>query len=281
MVQWNRKTVFAWCAAWLLVSVPAAAGSGDEWWDEAWPYRVPVTVSGSGVAQVSIDFTAAFAALGLNGGLLDLRSIRVVPYVGGSPQSPVPHDETLSTVLTNADSPQIDWHASGVYWTVNDGAAVADSTRFSEGTGSLKATVNNLPGGYGYPGAELHIAGGDPLTDWRGYEVLLYDVWPQVNASALDQAPDLYFFKLYNTTGCSSSDITQGGPPLALDHWNRVSVPLDPFHTCTTPDFDDITRMEFHTRDNDTVSGNSGLWDDGDQLIQRWTPIFGQFCGVS
>ena len=170
MVKRNRNTVLGWCAVWLLVSAPAAAGSGDEWWDEAWPYRVPVSVSGSGVAQVSINFTAAFSTLGLNGALLDLRSIRVVPYVGSSPQSPIPHDETLSTVLTDADSPQIGWHASGVYWTVNDGAAVADGTRFSEGTGSLKATVDNLPGGYGYPGVELHIAGGDPLTDWRDYE---------------------------------------------------------------------------------------------------------------
>ena len=24
--------------------------------------------------------------------------------------------------------------------------------------------------------------------------------------------------------------------------------------------------MEFHTRDNETVNDNSGLWDDGDQL---------------
>ena len=265
-MQCNRNAVLGWCAVWLLVSVPAAGGSADEWWDEAWPYRVPVTVSGSGVAEVSIDFTAAFAALGSNGALLDLRSIRVVPYVGSSPQSPIPHDETLSTVLTDADSPQIGWHSTGVYWDVNDGTAVADGTRFSEGTGSLKATVNNLPGGYGYPGVELQIASGDPLTDWGGYEVLLYDVWPQVNASALDQAPDLYSFKLYDTTGCGASSITQGGPPLALDRWNRVSVSLDPFHTCTTPDFDNITRMEFHTRDNDTVDGNSGLWDDGDQL---------------
>ncbi len=266
MLKWNRGTLGVWCVLWVLVSVPAAADPGDEWWDEAWPYRVPVTASGSGVAEVSIDFTAAFAALGLNGALLDLRSIRVVPYMGGSPQSPVPHDESLSTVLTDADSPQIAWHASGVYWTVNDGAAVADGTRFSEGTGSLKATVDNLPGGYGYPGVELHIASGDPLTDWRDYEVLIYDVWPEVNASALDQAPDLCSFKLYNTTGCSSSNITQGGPPLALDRWNRVSVSLDPIHTCTTPSLNNITRMEFHTRDNDTVSGNSGLWDDGDQL---------------
>ncbi len=245
---------------------PALAGAGDGWWDDAWPYRIPVTVSGSGVAQVSIDFTAAFAALGLNDGLLDVRSLRVVPYDGTSPGAPVPYAESYSTVLDDADHPQIGWSSSGVYWTVNDGGAQADTTRYSEGSGSLKAVVENLPGGYGYPGVELHIAGGDPLTDWRPYETFIYDVWPEVNASALDQAPDLYWFKLYNTNGCGSSTITQGGPALALDRWNYVSTSLNPLHTCTTPDLNAITRMEFHTRDNDTVNGNGGLWDDGDRL---------------
>jgi hypothetical protein len=67
----------------LLTSFPAAtpaqADAADAWWDEAWPYRVPVTVGGGGIAQVAIDFTVAFDALGLNGALLDLRSLRVVP----------------------------------------------------------------------------------------------------------------------------------------------------------------------------------------------------------
>jgi hypothetical protein len=59
--------------------------------------------------------------------------------------------------------------------------------------------------------------------------VLLYDLWPQVNASALDQAPDLYWFKLYNA--CAGSAVTQGGPPLALDRWNYASVSLNPHET--------------------------------------------------
>lgn len=69
---------------------PARANAIDPWWDDAWPYRIPLTVGGSGVAQAAIDFTAAFAALGLNGGLLDLRSLRVVPYSGATPTSPAP-----------------------------------------------------------------------------------------------------------------------------------------------------------------------------------------------
>lgn len=243
------------------------ADANDVWWNEGWPYRIPVSVSGTGIVQVSVDFTAAFNTLGLNGALIDIRSVRVIPYHGNTPGNPLAYDETYSTLLEDADNPQIGWSSSGVYWTVNDGSATADKTRFSQGTGSLKASVENLPGGYGYPGVEFHIASGDPLTDWHDYEVFIYDVWPEVNAPAIDQSPDLYYFKLYNTNGCSEGNITQGGPPVALDQWNHVSVSLNPFHTCITPNFTNITRMEFHTRDNKTVSGNSGLWDDGDNLI--------------
>lgn len=258
-----------------LSTPPSQADAADLWWDDAWPYRIPVTVSGSsGVAQVSINFTAQFATLGLNGGLLDVRSLRVVPYSGTTPGAPVPYAESYSVMLENADNPQMGWHSSGVYWTVNDGSSdpdpnddmVADHGRFSQGTGSLKAKVDNFPGGYGYPGVELHIASG--LTDWRAYETFIYDVWPEVNASALDQSPDLYWFKLYDTGCPGNDDLTQGGPSLALDRWNYASVSLKPLHTCTTPNLNNITRMEFHTRDDvdGDVSGPNGFWDDGDQL---------------
>lgn len=252
-----------------LISVQTVfAGASDIWWDSRWPYRVPVTVNGSGVVQISMNFTTLLEDLGTNKGLLDIRSIRVVPYDGTTPGVPVPYAETFSTVLDNAENPQIGWSDSGVYWSVNDGSAMVDSSRYSEGSNSLKAIVENRAGGYGYPGVELKIAA-DGITDWRSYESLVYDVWPEVNNSALDQAPDLYSFKLYNTEGCSTSNITQGGPPLALNQWNYASVSLNPFHTCTTPNFSNITRMEFHTRDNETVSGNSGFYDDGD-LLTLW-----------
>ena len=53
----------------------------------------------------------------------------------------------------------------------------------------MRVTITNTVGGYGYPGTELHPSS---LNDWSAYETFIYDVWPQVNASALDQAPDLY-----------------------------------------------------------------------------------------
>jgi len=245
------------------------ADADDDWWNADWPYRIPVTVSGDGTLQVSINFSEAFDDMGLPGGLLDVRSIRVVPYAGTSFGEPIPYDETYTTMLDNTDSPQIGSGPADVYWTVNDGTAQADTSRFSQGSGSIKATIENQPGGYGYPGVELRISEGSPLSDWRNYEVFIYDIWPQVNDSAIDQSPDLLSFKLYNTNGCENSSITQGGPAVALDQWNYASVSLKPFHTCTTSNFDSITRMEFHTRDNETVNGNSGLWDDGD-ILDLW-----------
>ncbi len=152
----------------LLAATPPApdrarADAADAWWDDAWPYRVPVTASGSGVAEATIDFTVAFATLGLDGALLDARSLRVVAYDGNTPGAPVAYAETYSTMLEDADSPQTEWSSSGVYWSVNDGSASADGTRFSQGSGSLKAVVDNEVDGYGYPGVELHIASGEPL----------------------------------------------------------------------------------------------------------------------
>ena len=234
---------------------PAAA-----WWDDGWPYRIPVTVSGNGIAPASINFTTAFDALGLNHALLDLRSVRVVPYSGNTPGTPIPYAESYSTMLHDGEM------TSG--WSLNslddDGFVVLDNARYTQGSMAVRVTITNTLGGYGYPGTELHPSS---VTDWSAYETLIYDVWPEVNASALDQAPDLYWFKLYNA--CGGSSVTQGGPPLALDRWNYVSVSLNPLDDCWPTDglnLSNITRIEFHTRDNDTVSGNSGLWDDGDAL---------------
>jgi hypothetical protein len=245
---------------------PAAPGlSADAWWDNAWPYRVPLTVSGSGVAQAPLNFSSLFASLGLNHALLDLRSVRVVPYTGAVPGAPIPYAETYSVSLDNADNPKIG-SQSGVSWVGNTGDTdvTADHTRFREGSGSLKAVVNFRPGGYEYPGLELHITSGDPLANWSRFESLIYDVWPQVNASALDQAPDLYWFKVYG--GCSGGSITQGGPRLALDRWNSASVSLNPLSNCQTPSLGAINRVEFHTRKHQPGAGRNGWYDDGDQL---------------
>jgi hypothetical protein len=86
-----------------------------------------VTVSGDGIAQASIDFTAQINALGLNHGLLDLRSIRIVPYSGYTPGSPIPYAESYSTMLHDGET------TSG--WSVNDdGFVVPDHARYTQGS---------------------------------------------------------------------------------------------------------------------------------------------------
>jgi hypothetical protein len=238
---------------------PAQADAADAWWNAGWPYRLPVTVSGSGVASASVNFTTQFAALGLNHALLDLRSIRVVPYTAGSPGSPLPYAESYSTLLENSEST--------ARWRVNDAGLVAlDPARYTRGPSSVHVTITNTVGGYGYPGTELNLI---TQTDWSRYESLIYDVWPQVNASAQDQAPDLYWFKVYNA--CGGSAVTQGGPPLALDRWNYASVSLNPLAKCWPANglnLSSISRLEFHTRDdvNGDVSGPNGFWNNGDVL---------------
>ncbi len=238
--------------------------AASDWWDAGWPYRIRVTASGSGIVQASINFTNVFASLGLNHALLDLRSIRVVasplPELGegAGGEGSLPYAETYSTLLPDAET-------LGRWGINDDGYVRLDPTRFTQGAASLHAVITNTVGGYGYPGAEYHPAA---LTNWSAYEILLYDIWPEVNASALDQAPDLYWFKLYNA--CGGSSVTQGGPPLALDRWNYVSVSLNPLDSCWPPqlDLDTITRVEFHTRDNldGDASGPNGWYDDGDVL---------------
>jgi hypothetical protein len=234
-------------------------GAGDAWWDAGWPYRIRVDVSGSGIASASINFSTQLGALGLNHALLDLRSVRVVPYTGSTPGSPLPYAESYSAMLHDGET------TSG--WSINDAGFVAqDTTRHTQGAASVRTTVTNTLGGYGYPGVELHPS---TINNWSAYETFIYDVWPQVNASALDQAPDLYWFKLYNA--CGGSSVTQGGPPLALDRWNTVSVSLNPLDSCWPADglnLSNITRMEFHTHDNrdGDTGGPNGWWDDGDVL---------------
>lgn len=88
------------------VSWPASmrASAADAWWNSAWPYRLPVTVSGSGIAQASINFTQALNDVGINHALLDLRSIRIVPYTGAAPGAPIPYAETYSAMLEDAET---------------------------------------------------------------------------------------------------------------------------------------------------------------------------------
>ena len=72
------------------ISAPDTIHAQDAWWNEGWPYRIEVDVTGNGIVSTEINFTSIFNELGLNHALLDVRSIRVVPYRNNSPETPLP-----------------------------------------------------------------------------------------------------------------------------------------------------------------------------------------------
>lgn len=80
----DRVTVTATPApGWRFVEWQTEPAVGDGWWNQQWSYRLPVTIDAAGtsrrdvVADVGVDFTAAWSALGVTGEF-DPDSLRVV-----------------------------------------------------------------------------------------------------------------------------------------------------------------------------------------------------------
>ncbi|MEA3327488.1 MAG: DUF4091 domain-containing protein [Chloroflexota bacterium] len=243
------------CSVFTPLKAPSVlADSTDAWWNTDWPYRVPVTVEGSRVNSVNLDFTQLFDNLGLQDALLDLRSIRVVPYLAGIP---IPYEETYSTLFLDADS----LNSPDPYWSVEESTELAlDEIRFSQGTASIHShTVidegSNAETGFTYAFAES--------VDWSDYETLLYDVWPEVNASAVDQSSDLYQFEL---GGLFCKGITEiNGPAIAIDDWNSVSVSLKPYGNCEEQNLTNLTSLRWFVKVN-RPTDIPGYFDPGDEL---------------
>lgn len=273
-----------------------AAGSTMRWWHSGWSYRIAAGVDTAALpagvreatAAVPIDFTAAFAALGLNGALLDPRSLRVIEVdAAGAPMHEVPHTETYSTLLDDMDAVVIpgDWNnwtvgPLGTYWTPQTVSAHPNESQvtlntnpayITQGTGSAKLHILNMPGGYDYPGTAFNVKHGGGLNgpdgwyNWTGREVLTYDFYPIVNTSAVDQAPDLLSFKLYGAFGSE----TQSGPGTRLAAWNYGWISLNPLNDRLAPDLSNTTRIDWFTLDNNrsgASNAKSGNFEDGDEL---------------
>lgn len=246
------------------IAPPGVHADGiDAWWVEDWPYRIQLTVSGPGAASVNPDFSALFSQLGLPGALLDLDSIRIVPYSEGKPGEPVPYEETLSTLIMDGETLNLDSSGSIPYWTLGDQASLAlDSERYSQGAGSVKAELirqANLSSepDFAYNFKDMEIA------DWSAYETLTYDVWPEVNETAIDQTTDLYQLDFLGMQNCALTRIN--GPSLAMDQWNRAATSLIPLGNCTFPDASDLRGIRFFllTRQPGVQPGG---FDVGDRL---------------
>lgn len=219
------------------------AQSQINWWNEAWPYRVAVQVSESGPAAAHLDFTQLFEDLGLVDAILDLSSVRVIPVISGESGEPIPYQESYSTLLIDGESLNTDPSTDSPYWnTFVDIDLSLDDSKFTQGSHAVQSTldlsyVDNFQISFSYN------FNGSPVSDWSQYEVLTYDLWPEVNHSALDQAPDLFRFDLLGIRECITSDIN--GPAMALDQWNKASVSLTPYGECVAPDLSALTGFKF------------------------------------
>jgi len=244
------------------------ATTDDAWWDNDWPYRIPIEVNQDGPVAANLNFSQLFDNLGLNQALLDLRSLRVIPYKDGKPGSPVPFQETYSTLIVDADSLGDD--DSG-HWVAEESISEVriDAKRFTQGLGSIYLHAKILETSLSETGFFFQF-NGSGLGDWSDYETLLYDVWSEVNNEAIDQTPDLYFFELYGLPNCPIYEIK--GPGMAINRWNGVSVSLKPFGNCLSPDLSDIDPMKFRLKVN-MPWDNGGYFDPGDE-VKFWMDNF-------
>lgn len=242
------------------------AAPEDAWWDPAWPYRIPLTMSASGAVAVTPDFTALFAKLGLPGALLDLQSVRIVPYTNGLPGEPVPYEETLSTrimdeepLILGGDTFSQSATISEPCWVWWDQSSLSlDTSKWTQGSSSLKATMIRRSDLSLEP-AFTYYFNDSPFADWSGYEVLTYDAWPEVNASAIDQTPDVFRVEFLGLESCFLDKVN--GPALAMDQWNNTSTSLLPLGNCTTPDYSQMEGLRFFL-----ATDLPGAFQDGDAL---------------
>jgi hypothetical protein len=246
------------------------AQTPETWWDEAWPYRVTVQVNEPGPASISLNFTQLFAELGLVDAILDLKSIRVVPTISGEPGSPVLFQETYSTLFFDGETLISDPSSGEPYWHANIHVEQSlDESKATEGTHAIKSTLEVqtiLTSLFDF----IYYFNDSPISDWSQYESFTYDLWPEVNQSALDQSPDLFQFELLGLEGCISNMINS--PALALNQWNHITVPLAPFGDCTTPDASTLSGLRFLFQ-LDMFGDEINYYDSGDQ-ITLWMDNF-------
>ena len=252
-------------------SIPVHAAEDDAWWNENWPYRVQLSISGTGPASVRPDFTDLFSQLGLPAVLLDLASIRIVPYTDGVAGEPVPYTETLSTIIIDGEALNLDPGSADPYWIPGDQATLfLDSGRFSEGAGAIRVELLRQANLSSQPDFKLAFEGSN-VADWSAYEILTYDVWPEVNQSAIDQTTDLYQLEFKGLQNCPPSPIN--GPSLIMEQWNHTSTSLLPLGACASPDLSELLNLRFFLSTQDPggfdVGDSLTLWLDNIRLVDQ------------
>ena len=246
------------------------ASNYDLWWDRNWRYRIPLQISEPGNVENTLNFSQILNDLGMEDALVDLRSLRVIPYIDGLPGEPVPFEETFSQIITDADELVIGIPPDTMYWQILEESTTLgiDLAQKTQGSGSLRAHIelsetSNIQTGFYFDFSD------STSGNWSDFEVLLYDIYPDVAEMPPDDLGALFSFKLEGLNNCPMKSIDS--PELITNNWNEISLPLQPFGMCENPDYASIDMMKFiFTR------GSSQYLELGDSL-DIWVDYFRMF----
>ena len=221
------------------------ATAEDPWWNNDWPFRVLLELDETGAGQDTLNFSQILSDLGLqDDAIMDLRSLQVVPYIDGIPGEPVPFTETFSQLIIDADEIGDSSAPDQMYWQIYEESTsiVINNMPKTQGEGSLHAHIEITDTTLAKTGFQYFF--NDSLTgDWSGYEVLLYDIFPDVNEVLPINIPTLYLFRLEGLNNCPTKYVD--GPRLSSKSWNGISLPLQTFGSCSSPDYSGIEVMQF------------------------------------
>jgi hypothetical protein len=186
----------------------------------------------------------------------------VIAYRDGAPLENMPYQETYSAQLLDAQTLVTDDNLGEPYWFGEEDTTLSLNSATPEDPPILHASIeidtfSSIKTGFRY------VFNLDPGVDWTDYESLVYEVYPRVNSSAVDQTPDLYQFELGGVLACSFTEI--GGPALAMNQWNAVSVSLMPYGNCPSPNLAELDYLRFFVNVYHGFSGsdNHGYYEPG------------------
>lgn len=244
--------------------------ANDDWWDQHWSYRLPLQFSEPGSVSNTLNFAQILDDRGLFNAIIDIRSFQVVPYIDGLPGKPVAFEETFSQLITDADSLTINTPPDYMYWMflTESTTLEIDNINKTQGEGSVHAHIeitvdSNTDTGFFFDFND------STSGNWSGYEVFLYDIYPDVNEENPNDFLNLYSFKLEGLRNCLFIEIE--GPELITENWNGIDLLLQSFGKCQSPDYSSIDKIKFIFE----KMGNSYL-EIGD-ILDLWVDNFRLF----
>lgn len=251
-------------------SIETYAIANDDWWDQNWSYRLPLQFSEPGSVSDTLNFSQIINDRGLFNAIIDIRSLRVVPHFDGISGEPVPFQETFSQLIIDADSLTIDSPPDDMYWNLLEESTTInmDNGLKLQGEGSVHAHIeisvdtNNETGFY-------FDFNNSPSGNWSNYEVLLYDIYPDVQEVDPIEIEALYSFRLDGLKNCPIPYID--GPQLTTTSWNGIDLLLQSFGACQSPDYASIDKIKF------IFAKNSNIYLETGDILDLWVDYFRLF----